>query len=69
MSEHIEKWDFYELAMQGPEAGNPFTEVHFEADFAQHGRTVRVAGFYDGSGIYKVRFMPDQEGEWAVRHL
>jgi hypothetical protein len=64
MSVNIEKWDYFELALKGPETGNPFLEVKFEADFAQNGRRVRVAGFYDGGGIYKLRFMPDQEGEW-----
>ena len=28
---------------------------------------MRVPGFYDGDGIYRVRFMPDNEGEWTYR--
>lgn len=27
-------------------------------------RSVTVPGFYDGDGVYRVRFMPDTEGEW-----
>ena len=28
-------------------------------------RTVDVAGFYDGDGIYRVRFSPDSVGRWS----
>ena len=38
-----------------------------EATFSQGGRAVRVPGFYDGDGTYRVRFMPDTEGEWTLR--
>ncbi|OBZ95719.1 hypothetical protein ADU59_10160 [Pararhizobium polonicum] len=60
----IAKWDVFEAAFNGPSSGNPFIDVDFEAVFSQKSRTVRVPGFYDGEGIYKVRFMPDNEGEW-----
>jgi hypothetical protein len=30
MSVNIEKWDYFELALKGPETGNPFLEVKFE---------------------------------------
>ena len=64
MSVTIEKWDTFELALQGPETGNPFSDVTFTADFTQSGRQVHVGGFYDGGGSFKLRFMPDREGEW-----
>ncbi len=64
MAQHIEQWDFFELTLQGPETGNPFLEVEFGADFSRGGRTVHAAGFYDGGGVYKVRCMPDEPGEW-----
>ncbi len=28
---------------------------------------VNVSGFYDGGGVYRVRFMPDQEGIWRYQ--
>lgn len=39
-------------------------DVHFGAVFSFEHRTLSVAGFYDGEGIYRVRFMPDVEGKW-----
>ena len=64
MSVHIEKWDFFELALNGTETANPFVDVNLEAYFTHDGRQVHVTGFYDGGGVYKLRFMPDLEGEW-----
>jgi hypothetical protein len=61
----VPKWEIFELALQGPSAGNPFVEVELSATFALGHRTVQVYGFYDGSGTYKLRFMPDTEGEWS----
>jgi hypothetical protein len=60
----VEKWDYFELALQGQETGNPFLDVALEADFTRPGRLVHIHGFFDGSSIFKLRFMPDQEGEW-----
>jgi hypothetical protein len=38
--------------------------VAVSAAFEHGGKRVEVAGFYDGGGVYKVRFMPSEEGEW-----
>jgi hypothetical protein len=64
MPVRVEKWDIFELALKGPESGNPFLDVTFEADFAQADQKVHVRGFYDGDGAFKLRFMPNREGEW-----
>lgn len=63
----VEKWGLFEAAFEGPGTGNPFLEVAFEAAFSHAGRTVRVPGFYDGDGTYRVRFMPRAEGKWSYR--
>jgi hypothetical protein len=60
----VARWDIFELVLDGPSAGNPFVDVELSATFALGHRTVQVDGFYDGAGKYKVRFMPDAEGEW-----
>jgi len=65
MDTSIEKWDFFELELTGPKGGNPFVDVRFGAAFRQGHRCVEVDGFYDGDGAYRVRFMPDTEGEWT----
>ena len=61
----FERWGIYEVTLNGPDTGNPFTEVELTAEFAQNGRTFEPYGFYDGDGIYKIRFMPDEVGEWT----
>src|SRR3954453_12365602 len=63
----VEKWDFFETALPGPSKGNPFIEVEFWAEFRNGHRSVRVTGFYDGEGTYKVRFMPDGLGTWTYQ--
>lgn len=65
MSICIEKWEFYEERFKGPKEGNPFLEVELTAVFKHENRFVEVNGFYDGDGIYKVRFMPDILGKWT----
>lgn len=64
-TQSVAKWDIYEVSIAGPSEGNPFLEVGLEAIFSQNSRRVRVPGFYDGDGVYKIRFMPDNEGEWG----
>ncbi|MBN1464272.1 DUF5060 domain-containing protein [candidate division KSB1 bacterium] len=60
----VEKWDVFELSLHGPIAGNPFTDVELSATFIIGDRAYAVDGFYDGDGVYKIRFMPDEEGKW-----
>ena len=61
----VEKWGIYEIELTGPEEGNPFRDVTLTAVFSHAEKEVRVTGFYDGYGIYKIRFMPDQTGRWC----
>jgi hypothetical protein len=63
-NKEIERWSFLELVLEGPSEGNPFKDVEVAAEFQHKHRVVKVDGFYDGSGVYKVRFMPDTVGEW-----
>ena len=61
----VPRWGRFELALKGPAAGNPFIDISFGARFRCRHRTLDAAGFYDGGGVYRVRFMPDAEGEWT----
>src|SRR5437660_7449017 len=54
----VEQWDVAEIRLDGPAAGNPFTDVTLSARFTQGERSVEAAGFYDGDDVYRVRFMP-----------
>ncbi|HEY9355068.1 MAG TPA: DUF5605 domain-containing protein [Arthrobacter sp.] len=62
-------WDILEVAIDGPALGNPFTDVELTAVFVHadsDGPAEQpVGGFYDGDGAYKVRFMPDRQGQWT----
>jgi hypothetical protein len=60
----VERWGVFETTLEGPAGGNPFIEVTLSAEFAYRNRTLMVDGFYDGAGIYRLRFMPDTVGEW-----
>ena len=59
-----EQWDIFELALKGPASGNPFVDVSLAARFTSGQHTFEVSGFYDGDGIYRVRFMPPAQGQW-----
>ena len=60
----VEKWDVFEAEFGGPKGGSPYLDVAFDAIFRHKAREIRVPGFYDGDGIYRLRFMPEAEGEW-----
>jgi hypothetical protein len=60
-----EKWGIFEVTLNGPKDGNPFTDIKVTGRFMKDKDTISVQGFYDGDGIYKIRFMPHKEGEWT----
>jgi hypothetical protein len=60
-------WECFEVSLEGPSDGNPFTEVELAATFTLDHRQVHVDGFYDGDGRYYLRFMPDTQGLWRYR--
>ena len=61
----VEQWGIFETSVRGEMSGNPFVDVQFSARFTFGHRTIDVAGFYDGDGIYRVRFSPDSMGQWS----
>ena len=63
----VEKWGVYEITLSGPGTGNPFTEVWLTAEFSSGEKKVKTTGFYDGDGVYKIRFMPEATGQWSYR--
>jgi hypothetical protein len=63
----VEKWDIFELTLKGPSTGNPFTEVELRATFTNGSEKENIKGFYDGDGVYKIRFMPSKEGIWNYK--
>ena len=61
----VERWNVFEITLKGPRKGNPFTDVTLSAVFKLGETTFQPKGFYDGNGIYRIRFMPDKEGRWS----
>ena len=59
----VERWGMYEWAGQGRADGNPFVDYDIWGTFHTPAGDVRVPGFYDGDGLWRVRFMPQCEGE------
>jgi hypothetical protein len=60
----VEQWGTFELSLEGPATGNPFVDVELSGKFTQGDRAVTALGFYDGNGVYRIRFMPERPGEW-----
>lgn len=63
-----EIWHPFELSLtSNEEYRNPLYEIkHFYAAFTSpSGRTQRINGFWDGDRQFKVRFAPDEVGEWT----
>ncbi len=60
------RWDVLELRLDGPSHGNPFADVELDAVFTRSdGSQVRMGGFYDGDGVYRIRALADVEGDWT----
>lgn len=50
--------------LPGACGGKSFCRHHIQGVFTGEKETVKTDGFYDGDGVYKVRFMPSFEGSY-----
>jgi hypothetical protein len=64
LAANVEQWGTYEVKLAGPKDGNPFVDVTVSATFQMGDRSIEARGFYDGDGIYRIRFMPPSQGAW-----
>jgi hypothetical protein len=62
--QQVEQWGVFEIELSGPSSGNPYMEVELSAVFTNGNEKVHVPGFYDGNGIYRIRFSPAVQGKW-----
>jgi len=62
----VPRWEMHEFSLHGRcHVDNPFGEASLVGHFTSPaGRTVVVDGFYDGGDVWRLRFSPDEEGEW-----
>ncbi|MBT4498110.1 MAG: DUF5605 domain-containing protein [Gemmatimonadetes bacterium] len=63
----VEQWGIFEATFAMPESGSgsPFVDVSLGATFRYKNREISVDGFYDGEGVFRIRFMPDEIGAWS----
>jgi hypothetical protein len=66
-AQSVEQWGVFELALKCSTNGNPFLDVKLSARFQQGTNSIEANGFYDGDGVYRVRFMPEKPGKWSYR--
>lgn len=66
-ADSVSQWDMFEISLDGPSDGNPFIDHTFSARFTRDDESCEAAGFYDGGGVYRVRFMPKATGTWSYR--
>lgn len=66
--EAAERWGIFEKEFICKKAfDNPFTDVVLSAEFTGNGESKRIKGFYDGDGVWKIRFMPGTVGEYYFK--
>lgn len=58
----VERYGMIEMEIQTGIHGNPFTDYEIFGIFTGQNEKKTVRGFYDGNGVFKVRFMPSFEG-------
>ena len=61
----VERWGRFEVKLNHAPTGNAFVDDSLYAVFSNGDIKIFVHGFYDGEGIYKVRFMPAETGNWT----
>lgn len=66
-TQKVEKWGVFEISLEGKSDGNPFTDYEIKGEFAGADERKTAHGFYDGNGVYKVRFMPSFEGAYTFK--
>jgi hypothetical protein len=66
-AQSVEQWGIFEISLKGPANGNPFLDTQFSATFKQGTNSIEANGFYDGDGVYRVRFMPEKPGKWTYK--
>ena len=53
-----QQWDIFHVSLRAANEAKPFTDVTLSARFTSDETSIDARGFYDGDGVYRVRFMP-----------
>jgi CubicO group peptidase (beta-lactamase class C family) len=63
----IQQYHSHDFTFAAQTTGNPF-DVELTGEFTgPSGVRLRIPGFYDGDGKWKIRFSPTELGEWSLR--
>ncbi|MCU0914307.1 MAG: serine hydrolase [Planctomycetes bacterium] len=62
----VGRWEMHEFELRGRcHVDNPFRDAALVGEFTSPaGKKLMAKGFYDGGDIWRLRFTPDEEGEW-----
>lgn len=65
----VPRWELHEFTLRGrAHAANPLRDAALVGEFTSPvGKTIVVDGFFDGDDTWRLRFTPDEEGEWRYR--
>lgn len=65
----IERREVFKVALAAKTAyDEPFLDVELEGVFrSPSGKTYVMPGFYDGDGIWRIRFSPNEAGAWSYQ--
>lgn len=64
-ADRVEQWGVQEVVIRSArEYKNPFTEVNLRCRFRRGSKEVVADGFYDGHRTWRVRLMPEVQGQW-----
>lgn len=67
---NIERWDTWEIALNSSRNyDNPFQNIELTGTFIhkETGKSVTANGFYDDDSTWRIRFMPNEIGEWNYK--
>ncbi len=62
----VPRFEIHEFSVKAPtQLSNPFRDATLAGDFTSpSGKTKAIDGFYDGDNTWRLRFVPDEVGEW-----
>jgi len=63
----VQRWSVFEVSCPGFSDKNPFVDYCIKGLFSSKNESVEVDGFYDGDGVYKVRFMPSFSEKYSFK--
>ena len=63
-AQQVEQWKRFEIELKHDHNGNAFRDIKLTAKFTNKDSSYIADGFFDGNGIFKIRFMPEKTGVW-----